>query len=295
MTASPQFEPRNGTRRHRPPLSEELCDAIARELIFTDAVPPGQVLPSEKELSRQFGVSRPTVREALLMLQHAGLVAMRHGVGTFVLPRPHILTNGLDRLGSIETFAREAGRSIETSELEWEEVEADAEMSARLNIGIGHRVLVVRRIKSLGGVRVGWIHDHIPEGVLPFELLRSEFDGSTLDVILEHPEVSAEYADSDIEAVALPAEIAERLEVGTGDPALFIDTVVMTYDGRGVDWGKCWYLPKFFRFSVRRRRQLGQRFASDGARFSSFSAPRTPAKPDEMDSRGPIASGGTHS
>jgi GntR family transcriptional regulator len=258
-----------GGHSQRRPLAEVLCDAIARDLIFSDEVSPGKVLPSEKELASRYGVSRPTVREALLMLQLSGLVAMRHGVGSFVLPRSRSLTNGLDRLCSIETFAREAGQTIESEELEFDEVEADAEMAGRLQIPMEHKVLVVRRVKLLGGVRVGWIHDHIPEGVLTFDLLRSEFQGSTLDVILDHPEVGAEFADSEIEPLALPAPVASRLGVKAGTSGLMIDTVVWTLDGQAVDWGRCWYLPKYFRFSVRRRRQIGQRVPDVEERFAS--------------------------
>jgi GntR family transcriptional regulator len=270
MAVTPQSAARaSGLRKQRRPLAEVLCDAIARELIFSEDVEPGMLLPSEKELCARYGVSRPTVREALLMLQQSGLVAMCHGVGTYVLPRSHSLTNGLDRLGSIETFAHESGQTIETEDLEFEEVKANAEMAGRLQIPMDHRVLVVRRVKSLAGTRVGWIHDHIPEGVLPFELLRAEFHGSTLDVILDHPEVGAELADSEIEPLNLPADIARLLGVRTGTAALMIDTVVWTIDGRAVDWGKCWYLPKFFRFSVRRRRQIGQRVPIADERFAS--------------------------
>jgi GntR family transcriptional regulator len=256
----------------RRPLAEVLSDAIARELILSEEVPPGTLLPSEKDLVARYGVSRPTVREALLMLQQSGLVAMRHGVGTYVLPRSRTLTNGLDRLGSIETFAREAGQTIETEDLEFEEVSADAEIAGRLQIPMDHRVLVVRRVKSLGGTRVGWIHDHIPEGVLPFDLLRSEFHGSTLDVILDHPEVGAEFADSEIEPLNLPGDIARLLDVPTGTAALMVDTVVWTIDGRGVDWGRCWYLPKYFRFAVRRRRQIGRRALERDERIATRKA-----------------------
>jgi GntR family transcriptional regulator len=263
--SAPLKAPLSGMRNQRRPLAEVLCDSIARELILNNTVPPRGLLPSEKELCDRYGVSRPTVREALLLLQQSGLVAMRHGVGTYVLPRSNALTNGLDRLGSIETFAREAGHEIETEELEFEEVGADTEMAARLQIPMDHPVLVVRRVKSLGGTRVGWIHDHIPEGVLPFELLREEFHGSTLDVILDHPEVGAEYADSEIEPLNLPEDVAELLGVETGAAALLVDTVVWTVEGQAVDWGRCWYLPRFFRFSVRRRRQIGHRVPdSDG-------------------------------
>jgi GntR family transcriptional regulator len=202
------------------------------------------------------------------MLQHAAIVAIRHGLGTMVLPRPETLTNGLDRLCSVETFAREAGQTIDTEELEWEAVPADPELATTLEVPLGHQVMVVRRVKSLGGNRVGYIVDHIPEGVIPFDLLKDEFHGSTLDVILGHPEVDAEYADSDIEPVNLSADVAERLGVAPGLAALFLNTVVRTPDGRPVDWGRCWYLPKAFRFAVRRRRQIGQRIPASESRLS---------------------------
>ncbi|HUG25641.1 FadR/GntR family transcriptional regulator [Piscinibacter sp.] len=45
----------------------------------------GDKLPSEAAIMGEFGVSRTVVREALSKLQAGGLVATRHGVGTFVV------------------------------------------------------------------------------------------------------------------------------------------------------------------------------------------------------------------
>jgi GntR family transcriptional regulator, transcriptional repressor for pyruvate dehydrogenase complex len=47
---------------------------------------PGDKLPTEAEIMRNWSVSRTVVREALSRLQAGGLVETRHGVGTFVLP-----------------------------------------------------------------------------------------------------------------------------------------------------------------------------------------------------------------
>ncbi len=49
------------------------------ELIFNGQVEPGDSLPSESELSRELGVSRLTVREAVRALQTRGLILVSHG------------------------------------------------------------------------------------------------------------------------------------------------------------------------------------------------------------------------
>ncbi|HEX2966633.1 MAG TPA: GntR family transcriptional regulator [Syntrophorhabdaceae bacterium] len=56
----------------------EIADQI-RELIFSRAVKPGDKLPSENELASRFGAGRLSVREALRMLEQAGLVRIKQG------------------------------------------------------------------------------------------------------------------------------------------------------------------------------------------------------------------------
>jgi DNA-binding FadR family transcriptional regulator len=46
---------------------------------------PGAKLPSEAEIVEEYGVSRTVVREAISKLQASGLVATRHGIGSFVV------------------------------------------------------------------------------------------------------------------------------------------------------------------------------------------------------------------
>jgi DNA-binding FadR family transcriptional regulator len=61
----------------------QIADQI-RDQILAGAVEAGQQLPSERDLASELGVSRPTVREALIALEVAGFVEVRVGVGAFV-------------------------------------------------------------------------------------------------------------------------------------------------------------------------------------------------------------------
>jgi DNA-binding FadR family transcriptional regulator len=65
-------------------------EAIAHELlvlVLGGHFAQGARLPSERQLAARFGVSRPTIREALSALESRGLVETRVGSGTFVTGR----------------------------------------------------------------------------------------------------------------------------------------------------------------------------------------------------------------
>ena len=64
---------------------------------------PGDKLPTEGQVMDEFGVSRTVVREALSKLQASGLVATRHGVGTFVVGPGEQTTFRID-LQQLETL-----------------------------------------------------------------------------------------------------------------------------------------------------------------------------------------------
>jgi len=64
-------------------VSSQIADQI-RESILAGDFSPGDKLPPERELAEMFGVSRPSVREALNILSSAGLVMSYQGGGTVV-------------------------------------------------------------------------------------------------------------------------------------------------------------------------------------------------------------------
>ena len=64
-------------------LYRQIADQIAR-LIQQGEYLPATRLPSERDLAQQLGVSRPSVREALIALEIAGFVEVRTGSGIYV-------------------------------------------------------------------------------------------------------------------------------------------------------------------------------------------------------------------
>lgn len=65
-------------------LAEEVADRL-QELIVAGKYLVGQQLPTEPELMTQFSVGRSSIREAVKILAHRGLVRVQQGLGTFVL------------------------------------------------------------------------------------------------------------------------------------------------------------------------------------------------------------------
>jgi GntR family transcriptional repressor for pyruvate dehydrogenase complex len=64
-------------------VSDEIVEQIER-LVLEGVLRPGDQLPAERDLASQFGVSRPTLRQALAELEQSGLLVARQGGGTYV-------------------------------------------------------------------------------------------------------------------------------------------------------------------------------------------------------------------
>jgi GntR family transcriptional regulator, transcriptional repressor for pyruvate dehydrogenase complex len=67
----------------RPKLYMAIVSQIL-EGIRSEAFPPGAALPTERRLAERFGVSRTSLREAIRILEHAGIVDVRTGSGSYV-------------------------------------------------------------------------------------------------------------------------------------------------------------------------------------------------------------------
>jgi DNA-binding FadR family transcriptional regulator len=82
-------------------LYREVLDKM-QTLIDSGEFPAGGRLPPERELAERFGVSRPTIREAIIALEALGRVRVKTGSGIYVLEHHSATGNGLDRISPFE-------------------------------------------------------------------------------------------------------------------------------------------------------------------------------------------------
>src|SRR5437763_10952795 len=107
-------------------LYRQIADQI-RTLIRSREFAAGTRLPPERDLARQLGVSRPSVREALIALEVEGLVEVRMGSGIYVRDTQPAGTRRITAEGPLETIrarqlieselAANAARTMKRSQL----------------------------------------------------------------------------------------------------------------------------------------------------------------------------------
>ncbi|WP_284746465.1 GntR family transcriptional regulator [Amycolatopsis sp. RTGN1] len=144
--------------------------ADLREKITAGEYSPGEQLPSERDLVDSYGVSRPTIREAVNLLRSEGLVTAEHGRGVFVRPPASIQRVARTRLsrearernrGAFLADAAARGFTPSTSvKIRFEQ--ADARAAAHLAVDEGTEVTVRDRVMRADGLVVQLAVSRLP-------------------------------------------------------------------------------------------------------------------------------------
>jgi DNA-binding FadR family transcriptional regulator len=98
----------------------DLVIARIQQQISLGVLVPGKRIPTETELGDTLGVSRTTIREAVVVLAHMGLLEVRQGDGTYVIasaPGRESLDQRLRRAAALEVYEVRRPLEIETARL----------------------------------------------------------------------------------------------------------------------------------------------------------------------------------
>lgn len=229
------------------PIYLQLKRLIERQVI-NGSLQPHSRIPSERELSEQFDISRMTARRALLELTREGWIYTSVGKGTFVA-EPKI-SQSLQALTSFSEDMRARGLRPSAALLRHAMQPADDEVAAGLRIPAETTVLCVERLRmaDVEPMALERAHYHFP-GME--ELLSSSLDGSIYELLRERFRIIPTEAIQEFEArLATPPE-QELLRVSAGAPVLTIARTTFDSAGRPFEFVRSVYRADRYRFVAR--------------------------------------------
>lgn len=204
-------------------LPKRIAAAMADQLKL-DALAPGDRLPSEAVMTKTLGVSRPTLREGIRILQQSGVLEVRHGVGTFVGTHSPSIQDALEHQQSLNALVRAMGKTISARDLKVELVPAEGEVAEALQQNAGMPVLLIQRTRLADDVPLSASLEYLVT-TNPVEDLRllSQFDGSSLYAFL-HDHMQLSFPESQVKLGAINADrhLARRLEIKANDALLVL-------------------------------------------------------------------------
>jgi GntR family transcriptional regulator len=234
--------------RQRPAIvAEEL-----RERLLAGEWSPGTRLPSEAALATHYGVSRGTIRTALIRLEGAGFIRIRHGKGSFVTNLLPSIKASLHELRSMTATIANAGHQPEMVYRRQELRLPTGEERERLEIPATIPVLYLERSILADSQVVAFDYD-----VINAELLPHDFDPGTLSgslySYLETVDLLPQRAVADVRPI-----LSE--EVGWGDGRsstglyLLLDELQFLNTDEILLWSRAYFVEDRFNFTLLRRR-----------------------------------------
>jgi GntR family transcriptional regulator len=226
---------------------------IMREKIRSGEWKPGDLIPSERELGEQYGISRMTARQAITELVNEGLFYREQGKGTFV--SRHKITQQLIRLTGFTEDIRARGQRPGTKVLIAKMQPADEVVAERLRIKPKQPIFYLQRLRLADNeplaIEVSQINFMGCE-----QLLEEDLENNSLYRLLENkyglPLVEAE---QELEAGLVSDEEAPLLQIPVGSPALFTRRITYTERNLPIEYARSIYCGNKYTFYTNMRRE----------------------------------------
>jgi DNA-binding GntR family transcriptional regulator len=200
-------------------LADQLIEAIGNG---TFAV--GAALPSEMDLSTQYGVSRATVRSALQKVQDLGLISRRKRAGIRVeASKPRVaFEQSLSNVEDLMQFAVVTERRVQSIG----EISASPALAAQLGVDVGSRWLRVEMLRvdpSKAEQPICWTEvylDPVVGAAIRRELRKNT--GLICEMVEDRCGRAVQEVRQEIRAVGVPARVSEPLATAPDSHALEI-------------------------------------------------------------------------
>jgi GntR family transcriptional regulator len=233
------------------PLHLKAEEAL-RELMADPDHAKGGLLPDEMTLANQLGVSRGTVRAAILRLVAEGSLERKAGVGTRVVQR-----STESAIGAWRSFSREMARQgveVRMFRLQLRDVPAIASVAAALRIPRGTVVQRLDRVRGWTGLPVlrsrSWFHPRVRFAA------DEQFSQPLYDLVTSVSGLNADRASEAFGAVAATARLAKDLRIPEASPLLLRCHTVFDTLSRPFEFAEVHYVSERFTLTIDFKREF---------------------------------------
>ena len=226
------------------PLYFQVAEQL-RAAIESGELPPGSKLDNEMRLADRFGLSRPTLRQAVQYLVQQGLLVRRRGIGTQVVGSP---VRRSVELTSLYDDLSAAGRKPATEVLFFGEVEADQVVARALGLRRGTKITRIQRLRTPEDEPLALMTNWFPPGLVSFSA--ADLTRHGLYELLREAGIRLRVAHQTIGAVDAGPEEARRLDEKRGAALLTMTRTAYDDAGRAVEYGSHLYRASRYSFAL---------------------------------------------
>jgi GntR family transcriptional regulator len=229
------------------PLYYQL-ENILRSKIEGGEVLPNHKLPTEQELSREYKISRATVRQALAALVSEGLLYRKQGKGTFVTEKAS-QTKSIKLTGFTEDLFTE-GHRAEVKVLEIRSVPAPERVAGVLRVPTGEEIVRFRRLRSMDGSPFSYVTNYLV-GEVGQKITEQDLQHHTMLHLLEEKVgIPLGTIRHSVESTKADVEVASLLGISVFEPVLYMETAVFAAEGQAVEVVDTFFRSDRYRYTV---------------------------------------------
>jgi GntR family transcriptional regulator len=223
---------------------------VIRQRIATGEYAPGAQIPSENDLSREMGVSRVTIREALRELVTENTLLTVQGKGTFVSKNRPISGPKMKFVGSLEELYDQIVK-VSVKDVELSRVPMTDELRKQLKLGPGQNELVrIKRLRLESGapyaLTINFLPVEIGDSISEADLYKTPL----VRILEQKLKIPITRAHETVEAIAADPTIAERLEVVALSPVVHVKRIMYTKKDKPIEVVESYYRSDRYRYSV---------------------------------------------
>ncbi|MFC4617461.1 GntR family transcriptional regulator [Camelliibacillus cellulosilyticus] len=222
-------------------------EAYIKDMIEANRLGAGDAIPSEREFTEKFQVSRMTVRQAITNLVNDGYLYRQKGKGTFVADKK--IEQPLQGLTSFTEDMKRRGMLPATRLLDFSIVPAGRTVAARLQVKDNEAIYKIKRIRLADDKPMALEETYIPTNLVP-DLTRDIVQQSLYSHIEKDRRLRIANGDQVIEAAIAGGEETQYLHIAEGDPILLIHRHTFLQDGRPLEWVKSIYRADRYKFVI---------------------------------------------